>query len=86
MDGEGCFHVSIIKNNKSKVGYYVQHSFQIGLHEKDKSFLEDIKNFLGVGTINKHGSESFKLKVQSIKDIKKLVDFLEKYPMITEGC
>ena len=44
MDGEGCFHVSIIKNNKSKVGYYVQHSFQIGLHEKDKSFLEDIKN------------------------------------------
>ena len=56
MDGEGCFHVSIIKNNKSKVGYYVQHSFQIGLHEKDKSFLEDIKNFLGVGTINKHGS------------------------------
>ena len=86
MDGEGCFHVSIIKNNKSKVGYYVKHSFQIGLHEKDKSFLEDIKNFLGVGTISKHGSESFQLKVESIKDIKKLVDFLEKYPMITEGC
>ena len=85
-DGEGCFYVSIIKNNKSKVGWYVKHFFQIGLHEKDKSFLEDIKNFLGVGTISKHGSESFQLKFQSIKDIKKLVDFLEKYPMITEGC
>ena len=39
-DGEGCFHVSVIKNNQYKLGWSVQPNFQITLHIKDYPLLK----------------------------------------------
>ena len=57
-DGEGCFHISITKNKKWKVGYKVELIFSICLHEKDKALLEQIKNFFNLGSITKQRSRS----------------------------
>ena len=51
-DGEGCFTVSITKNDKLKVGWRVELAYEIGLNEKDLALLKQIKNyFCGVGSI-----------------------------------
>jgi hypothetical protein len=57
-DGEGCFYMGISQDSRSKLGYRVKLSFQIGLHEKDLALLKRIKTFFGVGSIVKQGLES----------------------------
>ena len=44
-DGEGCFIISITKNNNFKLRWKVALIFQISLHEKDKVLLEQVQNF-----------------------------------------
>lgn len=39
-DGEGCFHVSIIKDKSYKLGFKVILFFEINLSEKDIALLE----------------------------------------------
>ena len=54
-DGEGCFHVSVSKNDKLKLGWEVKLFFQIGLNEKDKALLEQIKNKFKVRSVYRQG-------------------------------
>nr|YP_009568447.1 hypothetical protein [Drechslerella brochopaga]QBL02528.1 hypothetical protein [Drechslerella brochopaga] len=43
---EACFHLSIGKNSKYKIGYYVNPGFSIGLHKKILSLLEKYNHIL----------------------------------------
>ena len=45
VDGEGCFHVAVRKNENLKLGWEVMPGFTIVLHNKDKHhFLSEFKN------------------------------------------
>ena len=83
VDGEGCFHISILERKKRKFGWQVSLHFQIGLHVKDRAILDAIKELLDVGEISKQGSFSIQLQVQSIKEFQVLLDHFDKYPLIT---
>lgn len=86
-DGEGCFHVSITKNKKFKVGWEVRLSFKIELHCRDEDLLKQIQTSLsGVGSISKRGQrKSICFSVQSVIDMKIIINHFDKYPLITEG-
>ena len=85
VDGEGCFHVSIIKNKNYKLGWQVQLGFTLGLHVKDKGLMEDIKKFLKVGNINfKHGPQSIQLSVKSLKEFETVIIHFDKFPLNTQ--
>ena len=82
MDAEGCFHVSITKNPKLKVGWDVKLTFSLGLHERDKSVIKVIMKFLKVGSINfEHGLKTIQYRVLSIKELKVILEHLDKYPL-----
>lgn len=83
VDGEGCFHVSILQNSKLKTGYMVSQWFEIHIHLKNEEVLMQIKEQLGVGNIYKSG-QSVRLKVQSIKELKILLDFFQNNKLITQ--
>jgi hypothetical protein len=83
-DAEGCFTMSVGKNDKSKVGWAVKLSFQIGLHNKDRALLEQIQSYFKVGNISKHGSNMLHFRVESVKDLAKLINHFDKYPLITK--
>lgn len=51
MDAEGCFLVSIVKNDNLRTGWEVICRFKIGLHTKDYILLEQIKTYFGVGIV-----------------------------------
>ena len=82
IDAEGCFFVSIVKQ---KTGWSVRATFQITLHQKDLALLKQIQAFLGVGGITLDKSKGCAhYRVQSIKDLKVVIDHLEKYPLMTQ--
>jgi len=72
----------ISKNNKYKTGYLVTAIFQISLHRRDEALLKAIKAYFGVGNLylNRDGIE---FKVQSIKDLEKIIAHFEQNPLIT---
>ncbi len=58
--------------------------FEIGLHQKDKALLEQIKNLFSVGNIYKYGSQLFDYRVQLTKDLAKVISHFDKYGLITQ--
>ena len=57
--------------------------FQIGLHKKDKDLLKKIKSFLSVGDIY-YKEESCNYMVQSLQDLRIIVDHFIKFPLLTQ--
>ena len=83
-DAEGSFSVSIYKNAQFKVGWRVLLIFSIGLHEKDQTLLQEIKNYFSVGSINwKHGLTTIQFRVVSIENLQAIINHFDKYPLIT---
>jgi hypothetical protein len=82
-DGEGCFLVVISPDSKFKTGYRVKATFQIGLHEKDFTLLEQIKLFFGAGQITKLGAESIQYRVSGLDDLNLIIDHFDNYPLLT---
>jgi LAGLIDADG endonuclease len=76
--------LSLSPSPRYSSGYRVKLFFQIGLHSKDKVLLEQIQSNFGVGKINKHGSESLQLRVQSFKELEVIINYFNKYPLITQ--
>ena len=59
--------------------------FSISLHKKDNILLVKIKNYFGVGKIStKHGAQTNRYYVQSIKDIAIIINHFDKYPLKTQ--
>ena len=70
MDGEGCFHVAVRKNENLKLGWEVMPGFTIVLHNKDKPLLVGIQKSLQVdGKIYRQGPDKLQLQVHSIKEL-----------------
>jgi hypothetical protein len=83
-DAEGCFTLSIVRNKELKVGWVVKFRFQISLHQKDKALLEQIQNYFCAGNVHKRGSQSLQFRVDSVKDLKVIINHFDKYPLITQ--
>lgn len=74
----------IYKNNKVKTGWAVGARFEICLHIKDRGLLEKIQGSLGgVGAISTRNNY-VQYIVSSPKDLKVIIDHLDKYSLITQ--
>ena len=58
--------------------------FQIGLHKKDELILKLIQSKLGVGKIYSSRTDMVELQVNSFKDMAAVINFFDKYPLITQ--
>jgi|SRR3989344_425162 len=62
IEGEGNFHVALINLKKNRPNYHFDYypvlQFRIFLREDDINVLEDIKTFLGFGSIYKKNMDS----------------------------
>jgi hypothetical protein len=85
VDGEGCFVISVLKNQKLKIGWEVQVFFIISLHKKDRALLKLIQSsFNDIGSITKHGKDSLQYRVASIRDLEVVISYFDKYILITK--
>ena len=85
-DGEGCFLISIIKDNKYKLGWRIICRFEIHLNIKDLHLLKKIKRFFNVGNIYFTGKDqtSIQFRVESHSGLIIIIDHFEKYPLKTK--
>jgi LAGLIDADG endonuclease len=82
-DAESSFSILIQPNSKYKTNWRIKAIFAIGLHKKDIELLKNIQSSLGVGKLHKHGKNSVQYRVESIKDLQVIVDYFDKYPLIS---
>ena len=90
VDGEGCFSVSIIKNQRTKFGWQVFPEFVITQGEKSLSSLELVKDYFGCGRIfinrrrDNHKENLYRYCVRSIRDLSdKIVPFFKENKLKT---
>ena len=84
IDGEGCFNISILKNNELLTGWQIIPAFQISLHAKDKELLEWIQKSLGVGRIYKHGPDSLYYRIFGLNNLSVIIKHLDSFPLLTQ--
>jgi len=83
-DAEGCFMISILKSSTYRTGWEVQLSFQIKLHKRDLTLLENIQASLGgIGNIST-GKDFCAFRIKSLNQIFSLINFFDQYPLITQ--
>ena len=83
-DGEGSFILTIIKDNKYKLGWRVACRFVISLHKKDLILLNSIKNFFNTGNVFLAGKDASQYRVESLKGLDIIVNHFDKYPLKTK--
>lgn len=85
IDGEGCFSVSINKNNRHKSGWEFRPSFSVSQNYDRAQVLFLLKKYFGCGTIRPYRSDkTLKFEIRSIKDlIAKVIPHFEKYPLLS---
>ena len=84
IDGEGSFILSIYKNKRCSTGWAVSLIFSIGLHENDRILLALFQKYFGVGKIYyETGRGVIRYRVSSQKDLLKIINHFDNYPLIT---
>ena len=86
VDGEGCFSVSIHKNELAtkSFGWQVNPVFQVYQHEDEHELLERIARFFGCGYITHKGPKSRVLtySVSSMRQLEKsVIPFFNSHPL-----
>jgi len=90
VDGEGCFSVSIHRNNMARAtgGWQLQPVFHVYQHEGHRAVLEALVAFFGCGRIRSKGPRSSVLTyaVNSLRDLDGYVlPFFERHPLLVKG-
>ena len=84
IDAEGSFGIQVSKYETNLVGWSVKLVFDLNLHKKDMVLLENIQKCLGIGKIYALRKDYIHYNINSMRDLKILIDYLECYPLITQ--
>ncbi len=83
VDGEGCFHVSINRMQKMKLGWQVLPEFRVVQHQRDESVLYRIKNYFGFGEVTVNHEDRKEYRVRGLNNLNNIVDFFQQYRLCT---
>jgi hypothetical protein len=89
-DGEGCFSISVVRNEGCRLGWQVQHEFAITQSSGSMAALEAIRSHLGCGRIivshraDNHREPLARYSVKRRSDVIDLIiPFFEAHPLMT---
>ncbi len=91
VDGEGCFSVSLIRNQTTRSNWQVFPEFVVTQGEKSRAALELIQEYFQCGKIylnrrhDNHRENLLRYCVRSRKDLlERIIPFFNQYPLRTE--
>jgi hypothetical protein len=89
-DGEGCFSISVVRNELCGLGWQVQHEFSVTQGGSSKPALELLKQWFGCGSIieqqrrDNHREPLLRFSVKRRDDlVRVVVPFFEQHPLRT---
>ena len=84
VDGEGCFHIGINKNQEMKLGVQVLPEFTVVQHQVDEQVLYALKTYFGCGVVRKNHGTRLCYRVRGQENLRnKIVPFFEKHKLKT---
>nr|YP_009105827.1 putative LAGLIDADG homing endonuclease [Koliella corcontica]YP_009105844.1 putative LAGLIDADG homing endonuclease [Koliella corcontica]AIT94538.1 putative LAGLIDADG homing endonuclease [Koliella corcontica]AIT94544.1 putative LAGLIDADG homing endonuclease [Koliella corcontica] len=85
VDGEGCFHIDINKNNLMKLGYQALPEFTVVQHESDVQILNALKAFWKCGVVRKNHGNRMCYRVRNLNHLQTIIiPFFEKHKLKTK--
>ena len=86
IDAEGSFSIIVDKQKKHTLGWRVESKFQLGVHIRDLSLLEQWQQIWGgIGSIYLIPTRNkVNYSISSKKDLTILIHHLEKYPLLIQ--
>lgn len=81
-DAEGCFNVSILKNNRYKLNNVVKIRYL--LDQKDKLILNKIKNNFNLGKVTLRSNTNGVYRYTGFKSMNLIITYFNKYPLLTK--
>jgi hypothetical protein len=85
VDGEGCFHVAINKNDGVKFGYQILPEFMVVQHGRDINVLYRLRTEMKCGVVRSNHGDRFCWRVRDLKNLVEIiVPFFEIHPLKTK--
>ena len=84
VDGEGCFHISVLKHPEMTLGYQVLPEFTVVQHERDKQILFALKDFFKCGVVRRNHGDRWCYRVRNLKHLNMLCEFFDKHTLKTK--
>lgn len=84
IDGEGTFHVGVIKKANMRLGCQVQLQFRITQHIRDIELMKKFIQFFGIGLIVNDGPTKVQYRIRTFKHLPVLFALLDQYPLQTQ--
>ncbi len=84
VDGEGCFHVSILRHPETTTGYQVLPEFTVVQHEWDLQILYALKRFFGCGVVRRNHGDRWAYRVRKLECLERICEFFTKHPLKTK--
>ena len=82
VDGEGCFHIGINKNEKVKFGYQILPELTVVQHKRDIKLLYRIRSFMKCGVVRSNHGDRFCWRVRKLKNLNEIIlPFFENHPL-----
>ena len=84
VDGEGCFHVGINKNETMTLGVQVLPEFTVVQHEVDEQVLHAFKAYFKCGVVRKNHGTRLSFRVRGHENLlQHVIPFFEKHQLKT---
>lgn len=84
VDGEGCFHIGIFKNQELRLGFQVLLEFVVTQHRRDVKVLESIRGFFKCGVVRVNHGDVMCYRVRRFSDLVNIIiPFFEKHSLKT---
>jgi len=81
-DGEGCFHVQVVRKKGMKYGFQIQPVFIISQHVQDIQLLHGLKKYFGCGTVSVNQEDCYHWRVTKRNHLlEHVIPFFEKHPL-----
>ena len=84
VDGEGCFHVSLNRQEKMLLGWQVLPEFRVVQHKRDEIILQKLQKFFGFGSVVINHGDRKEFRVRGLENLNKIVYFFENNPLKTK--
>ena len=83
VDGEGCFHVAINKQQKMTLGWQVLPEFRVVQHKRDEKLLYRLKSYFGFGEVTVNHDDRKEFRIRGLENLNKIVEFFKNNPLQT---
>ena len=84
VDGEGRFHVSVVRHPEMKLGYQVLPEFTVVQHERDVQILYALKRFFGCGVVRRNHGDRWAYRARKLSCLERICEFFTRHPLKTK--